>query len=736
MVKVKDSPYLAPDGTILVESWLQQAAALRPARDMQIIRNACVLSKLAGEEHPAPTNVSCLQQGLTMAEILLDLHLDADTIAAALVYNSVRYAGLNSEDVREHLGEQVEKLVRGTIQMDAIHSLPGLDLENHSQLENVRKMLLAMVEDMRVVIIKLAERTAIMRNLDFFDPKTQKQYAKETKEIYAPLANRLGIGQLKWELEDRSFRYLDSDDYHQIAKLLHENRIAREKYIEKIIATLKEILTAAHLKDFDVQGRVKHIYSIHRKMTRKKISFNELHDLNAVRVLVNTVEECYTVLSSVHSLWPHVPSEFDDYIATPKSNGYRSIHTALNGPENKIIEIQIRTFQMHKDSEHGVAAHWRYKEGGDQKAGYEAKIAWLRQVLEWQKELNRKGVTSQPENTTILDDRVYVFTPTGEIIDLQKGSTPLDFAYLIHSEVGHRCRGAKVNNHMVPLTYILNTGEQVEIVRGKHPNPSRDWLNPHLGYLKSTRAKAKVHHWFRLQDYDRNCAEGQNIVERECQRLALSHVDHDKIAHRLHYKNAKDMFAALGNGDLRISQIIGAIQIQQEVTKKASADIHIPLHAPSKTTGAGISIAGVGNLLTHTAQCCKPVPGDAIIGFITRGKGVAIHLRDCHNVLNLSEDHQNKLFEVDWGHTQFESYPAEIIVEAYDRSGLVRDITTLVANERMNLLALTTATNKTENIATIHLTLETPGLNELSKLLDRIKHIPNVFEVKRIAGHA
>lgn len=733
MVKIKESPHLAADGTINLEAWLQHIGNKRKTHDLHLIRHACVLSQLTGEEHPTLTGVSCLQQGLTMAEILLDLHLDNETIAAALVYNSVRYADLNLEDVTEHLGKQVSKLVNGTIQMDAIRTIPELtsETEDHVQLENVRKMLLAMAEDMRVVVIKLAERTAIMRYLDIFDETTAHQYAKETMDIYAPLANRLGIGQLKWELEDRSLRYLEPKAYQEIATLLNERRIDRERYIHDIVARLQTVLHDADVKKFEVSGRAKHIYSIYRKMLRKKVTYQQLFDINAVRILVGTVEDCYTALSLVHGLWQPIASEFDDYIATPKPNGYRSIHTAVIGPNNKNIEIQIRTFEMHKESEHGVAAHWRYKEGGLQKARYEAKITWLRQVLEWQKELTKTGATADLAQTAILEDRVYVLTPTGEIVDLPQGSTPLDFAYYIHSEIGHRCRGAKVNGNIVPLTYTLNTGEQIEILTARQPNPSRDWINPHLGFLKTARAKAKVHHWFKLQDYEKNLSEGHALLERELHRLAIEGMDHEKIAHKLHFKNSKDMLAALGCGDIRMAQILGTIQTQQEIAKKLVETIPtIPLRAPSKLTATGINIAGVGNLLTHTARCCKPVPGDDIMGFITRGRGVAIHRQDCRNVLDLSAQHRERLIEVAWGNVA-EAYPVDIMIDAYDRPGLVRDITTMFANERLNILALTTMTNRMEHTAHLSITLEIPGLTSLSRLFDKIKHLPNVINVKR-----
>lgn len=736
MVKIKDSLYLNSDGSVNVEAWLKHAAEFFNREDVHFIRHACVLTQLAGENHPTITGVSCLQQGLTMAEILFDLQSDKATITAALVYSSVQFTELSIDDIRDHLGEDVAKLVQGALQMNAIHTLSDHTTANHTQLENARKMLLAMVEDMRVVLIKLAERTAIMRSLKVFLPIIAKNFAQETMDIYAPLANRLGIGQLKWELEDLSLHYIEPQAYAEIATLLNERRIERDNYVQNFVTILKKALQDAHIQHFEIKGRAKHIYSIYRKMQKKKLTFQQLFDLNAVRILVNSIEECYTALSIVHSLWQPIAKEFDDYVATPKPNGYRSIHTAVIGPNNKNVEVQIRTYQMHQASEHGVAAHWQYKEGAQQKADYQAKIAWLRQVLDWQKELAKTGAAPQEaETTTFMDDRVYVFTPGGDIVDLPQGATPLDFAYHIHSEVGHRCRGAKVNGNIVPLTYTLNTGEQIEILTAKQPNPSRDWINPHLGYLTTARAKAKVHHWFKLQDYDKNCVDGQALLERECQRLAihLNEIDQEKLAQKLHFKIKKDMFAALGSGELRMVQIINAIQAQQESNKKITEENTnvIPLRPSKQSTPKGINIAGIGNLLTHTARCCKPVPGDAAIGFITQGHGVALHRRDCPNVLNLDEEKQQRLVEIDWGTKENQLYPIDIFIEAYDRPGLIRDISTLIASEKIPLISFNSATNKTDNIAHVNITVEINNLSILSKLFDRIRHIPNVLDVKR-----
>lgn len=731
MVKLKDSsPKTTTD--INLEAWLQSFATKLPLNDISLIQQACVLGQLAGEDQPTPSGESCLSQGLAMAEILSDLHLDIESIAAAIVYSSVHYSDLSIDDVKDHLGPQVAKLVAGVSQLDVIRSLQVNQEYNRTHIENIRKMLLAMAEDIRVVFIKLTERTCIMRAASVLSPAKQTELAKETMEIYAPLANRLGIGQLKWELEDLAFRYLEPEPYKKLASLVEERRIDREKYVENVITILTAELHQIGLMNFDISGRVKHIYSIYRKMVRKDVDYSQIYDIRAIRVLVNSIEECYTTLSIVHTLWEQIPQEFDDYIAHPKENGYRSLHTVVIGPHHKHIEIQIRTFEMHQEAELGVAAHWIYKEGPLKKAGYENKIAWLRQLLEWQKDLTlqEKSEIAQAE---IFGDRVYVFTPTGDIIDLPTEATPLDFAYHIHSEVGHRCRGAKVNGNIVPLTYKLQTGERVEILTTRDANPSRDWLNPHLGYLKSPRARAKVHHWFKQLDYGRNLADGQAILDKELRRLELRSIDTEKIAQQLNFKTAKDMLAALGCGDIRLSQILNVQESFEAAEKKSEPELLIPVQRSitEEHPATGINIQGVGNLLTHLARCCQPVPGDAIIGFITQGRGVSIHRNDCLNVLQLNQFSKERLIEVQWGQETQTFYPATIYITAYDRQGLLRDITTVLTNEKINLIAANTDTDKNENIAHISLTLEISSLSSLSKVLDRIQQLTNIISAKR-----
>lgn len=732
MVQIKNSLYLNNDGSINLEIWLHHAAMQRSQEDFKLIRQASILSQIVGETKTTPTHVSCLQQGLTMAEILLDLHLDKETIAASLIYSCVNYAELCLETVYEHLGPNVAKIIEGAKQMNAIRIASTAASLHQTQLENIRKMLLAMVEDMRVVLIKLAERTATMRTLDMLDTKISQAYARETLDIYASLANRLGVGQLQWELEDLSLHYLEPKVYTQIAELLKERLIDRESYIQIILSQLRKTLDNAHLYNFEVYGRVKHIYSIYKKMQQKKLKFEELYDLNAIRILVNTVKDCYNVLSIIHSLWSPISGQFDDYISTPKPNGYRSIHTAVTGPNRKILEIQIRTHQMHQESEHGLAAHWQYKETTQQqKESYQTKIAWLRQVLEWQKELVKRGKTIIPELTAVLDDRVYVFTPNGDILDLPKGSTPLDFAYHIHSELGHRCRGAKINGAIVPLTYQLKIGEQIEILTSKQESPSLDWLNPNLGYLHTARAKAKAHHWFKNQDYEKHLLQGEDLFNKEIQRLGLTTLDSDKLICKLHFKTKKDMFAALGSGDLRLAQLLNAIQSQEKQLASNLDQPEILLGKPRSSLPEGISIAGVTDLLTQTAGCCKPVPGDPIRGFITQSRGIVLHRDDCMHLLNLEPEKQNRLVEANWGQAASQVYPVNICVEAYNRPGLLRDVSTLIANEKLNLIALTLASDKPDPKASIKLTIEIPNLLSLGKVLDRIKQVPNVIDVRR-----
>lgn len=741
MVKVKEDAHFLNEGSIDAHAWLQHLILQQRYSNIELLRSACALSQIAGFDHATPSGESCTQQGLHIAEILADLEADADTLAAAIIYPSVEYADLALEDVEEQLNPRIAKLIAGVKRMNALHDLRN-SYANANQVDKIRKMLLTMVDDARVVLIKLAERLQALRTIAPLSDTFKQHVAKEAMAIYAPLAHRLGIGQLKWELEDLAFRYINADKYKEIAKGLQSRRLEREQYVENIVAIIKEKLLEAQVTDFKVYGRAKHIHSIYRKMQRKNLNLGQIYDAIAVRVLVPTLDECYTTLSIIHHLWKAIPEEFDDYIHHAKPNGYRSLHTAVIGPEQRTFEVQIRTTQMHEQAELGVAAHWKYKEGaGPGTIDHEKKIAWLREVLEWQKELATQEEKLSPVEQEHFEDRVYVFTPKNEIIDLPSGATPLDFAYHIHSEVGHRCRGAKINGHMVTINHVLKTGDQIEILTTNTPKPSRDWLNPQLGYITSPRARAKVHHWFKQQDYEKHAIGGREILERELHKLNMDFnlAQLEKIIDKFNFKSNEDLMAALGRNDIKFGQVLHYLQQLQPINLEG---IHLePIttkrYAQSATTvnvAKDIDILGVGNLLTNIAKCCHPVPGDSIIGYITLGRGVSIHRADCPNILQINTEQSARLLEVDWGKRSSYAYPVTIQINAFDRSGLLRDITQICATLRVNVAGLNSRIQKEENTAFIELVAEISDLQHLSQLLTQLEHIRNVLSVKRLSN--
>ncbi|MDG9928746.1 MULTISPECIES: GTP diphosphokinase [Pseudomonas] len=743
MVQVRAHQPINLDGSINLEAWLDHTLSVDPALDREALKAACEFAREVEQQANAAQNLwaegtSSFQTGLEIAEILADLKLDQDSLVAAVIYRAVREGKTSLKVVQEKFGLVVAKLIEGVLRMAAISASinprESVVVGSQAQVENLRKMLVAMVDDVRVALIKLAERTCAIRAVKHADDEKRHRVAREVFDIYAPLAHRLGIGHIKWELEDISFRYLEPDQYKQIAKLLHERRLDREQYIADVMQQLRDELTATGIKA-DISGRAKHIYSIWRKMQRKGLQFSQIYDVRAVRVLVPEVRDCYTALGIVHSLWRHIPKEFDDYIANPKENGYRSLHTAVIGPDGKVLEVQIRTQTMHEEAELGVCAHWKYK-GTDVKGGsdhYEEKMAWLRQVLEWHEELGDIGGLAEQLRVDIEPDRVYVFTPDGHAIDLPKGATPLDFAYRVHTQIGHNCRGAKVNGRIVPLTYSLQTGEQVEIITSKQGAPSRDWLNPNLGYITTSRARAKIVHWFKLQDREQNVAAGKAMLERDLSRLALQAVDFAKLAEKCNLKTAEDMYAALGAGDLRLAHAVNLAQ-QQVEPERASEQLElIPRRSSTPRPGrrGDIQIEGVGNLLTQMAGCCQPLPGDPIVGYITLGRGVSIHRQDCASVLQLAGREPERIIQVNWGPVPVQTYPVDVVIRAYDRSGLLRDVSQVLLNDRINVLAVNTRSNKEDNTASMLLTIEIPGLDSLARLLARISQLPNIIEVRR-----
>jgi GTP pyrophosphokinase len=715
-----------------LEQWLEELACLRPAAELEVIQRACVFADGAHRGQTRASGEPYVQHSLAVARILAELGLDPETLTAAILHDVVEDTGITLDDLKREFGPRIAALVDGVTKMKVIQVFRGDTGGTHkeqAQAESLRKMLLAMAEDVRVVLIKLADRLHNMRTLAALPVDKQQRIARETMDIYAPLANRLGIWQVKWELEDLSLRYLEPVTYKQIAGWLAEKRVDREAYIARFVDTLAQELKTSGVAA-EVTGRVKHIYSIWRKMQRKGKDFGEIFDVRAVRILVNDVRDCYAALGVVHSLWQHIPGEFDDYIATPKENNYRSIHTAVIGPQGKNVEVQIRTHDMHNQSELGVAAHWRYKEGAKHDKGFDDKIAWLRSLLEWKDEISGAAEFVDQFKSEVFSERVYVFTPKGNIVDLQAGATPLDFAYHIHTDVGHRCRGAKVNGHMVPLIYTLKTGDRVEVLTVKEGGPSRDWLSPHLGYLLTSKARSKVQSWFNQQNFESNVAAGRQTLEREFQRLGLHDVNYEKLAARFHHDKVDDFLAALGRGEIKPAQILTAVQDLVEPALKEARPAFVP-RARGARKPAGVSIRGVGNLLTRMAKCCNPVPGDAIVGFITRGQGIAIHRRDCPNALRHHNENEERLIEVEWGADSAQTYPVEVEVLAHERAGLLRDITGLFANEKVNVTAVNTQTDKGQYVARMTFTLEIPNVETLSRVLALLDQIPNVMDVRR-----
>ena len=716
-----------------VHQWLEQIGAEANPADIELIRQAYIVAEKAHQGQTRASGEPYVNHVVAVADILVNLHLDYESVAAAFLHDVVEDSDISLDSIRQQFGDSIADLVDGVTKMHAIDAQVDQYRNQHDQVqaESLRKLLLAMANDVRVVLIKLADRLHNMRTLKFLNSIKQKRIAQETIDIYAPLANRLGIWQIKWELEDLALRYLEPFEYKQIASYLDERRVDRERYIDNIVKVVSSELNNVGLHAL-VTGRPKHIYSIWRKMKKKGISFHNLYDVRAIRIIVDNVQQCYAALGVVHTLWRHIPNEFDDYIATPKENLYQSIHTAVIGPRGKSIEIQIRSDEMHEHAEWGVAAHWRYKEQSKNNAAYDKKIAWLRQLLDWKEESSNADDFIDRFKSEVFQDRVYVLTPTGDVMDLPQASTPLDFAYHVHTEVGNHCRGAKVDGRMVPLTYQLNSGEQVEILTTKNGKPSRDWLNPQLGYLNSSRALSKARHWFKLQNFDENCLNGHGVLEKELNRLGVRNINHQSIAKHFHFENTDDFLAAIGRGDINSIQLANAIN--RLTHKEQQAKQITPATRIRKTeTESDVTIQGVGNLLTHIGQCCKPVQGEPIIGYITQGRGVTIHRRDCRNILKMDDVRRMRLISVEWG-TQKESlYTVDIRIDAIDRINLLRDIFAVFTNEKINVTASNTSSDKNKNTALLQFTLEIKDVNQLSRTLNRLLQLENVMDVKRIS---
>jgi len=665
------------------------------------------------------------------AVIVADLYLDEISLAAALLHDVTEDCGVPFTDIEDRFGPEVSKLVEGMTRLDKIssHLLEGgLDrvVESEAQVESLRKMFVVTAEDIRVVLIKLADRLHNMRTLKALDPEKQQKIARETMEIYAPLAHRLGIWQIKWQLEDLSFRYLQPDTYRQIAKLIAARRVTRERYIARVSRILKEELEKAGI-NAEVTGRPKSIYSVYTKMERYAAEgkeFSDIHDLLALRVFVDNQPDCYSALGIVHSLWHPIPGQFDDFIANPKQNRYQGLHSTVMCLDGRPLEVQIRTHHMHRTAEYGVAAHWKYKEGAKKDIEFEEKITWLRQLMDWQRELSGTAFIESIK-TDVFQDQVFVYTPKGEIKELPRGATPLDFAYRIHTNLGHRCIGAKVNGRMVSLDYQLRNGDTVEVMATKlDRGPSLDWLNLNLGYVKTHHAREKIRQWFRRQERAENIERGRMILEKELRRLGIGFADRGRIAGLFKYDGVDDFLAAIGCGDISAHLIALKITAPDERLQTPSAAA-----PPKPKTTSPVQVLGAGDLLTHIAPCCQPAPGDEIIGFVTRARGVTIHRKDCPNVL--SEDEKERLVKVTWGKSGL-SFPVSIRVEALDRVGLLRDVTALVSDEKINIAAASLDDRSDETLS-IFLTLDIITIGQLGRLFSKLEGVPGVINVTRVS---
>ncbi len=684
------------------------------------------------EDLPDPAAAaSARREGTEICDILAPLGLPPVLNAAVLLYPAVRDGFINHETLKKAPFAELADLVDGLVQLGRFALppdwKPGEALATQ-QSEALRKMLLAVVSDARLVVARIGEQLYRLRNSKDASKDEQLAIALETQEIYAPLANRLGIWQLKWELEDLAFRFQHPDTYRQIAKTLNEKRIEREQFISDVKVRLQEELWNNGI-NAEIMGRPKHIYSIWRKMQRKHISQDQVFDVRAVRILVDDISQCYAALGIVHNVWAYLPGEFDDYIANPKDNDYQSLHTALIGPEGQTIEVQIRSRDMHRHAELGVAAHWRYKEGGGSKAAFDKKIRVLRQLLE---PTGNDGDLLDQIRGDVFEDRVYAISPKGDVVEMPAGATPLDFAYHVHTQIGHRCRGAKVNGRIVPLTYRVHNGDKIDIITGKEPHPSRDWLSPQLGYLAASRSRAKVRNWFRHRDQEQNKKHGREILERELSRLNVRDVSVDAIAKQLRMKNAETMYIALGAGDISSASVATALQ---HLRKDLSTDVIRKRRPGRKQTEktSGVAISGVGDLLYNFARCCRPVPPEEIVGYITIGRGVSVHRQDCGNFLNLNSRNPERVIEVDWGDSPDAIYPAELSLQAFDRNGLLKDISTVLSDEKVGVASVQSNTDKKTMQVEMSLSISVPGLPALSQVMTRLEQLPNVTTVRRKA---
>ncbi len=741
---------------VSIDYLLEHLPASFTAFDRENIQRAYAVAEKAHAGQKRASDEPYITHCIAVANILAELRMQPEVIIAGLLHDTVEDTPLTLEDLSNQFGEEVARLVNGVTKLDSLPRASRADrmtqpdavddkeltpeevtekVKRHKhQLakETIRKTILAMGDDVRIVLIKLADRLHNMRTLGYTKPEKQRRIAQETLDIYAQLANRLGIWQVKWELEDLAFRYVNPEKYKEIAEQLSERRSTREEQISQIVHKVQTALSDVGIQA-DVKGRPKHIYSIYNKMEKKGKTFDEVKDIRGVRLIVPDMPACYAALGIIHNHWRPIPTEFDDYIAAPKDNFYQSLHTAVLYEDGKPLEVQIRTPEMDQNSEYGIAAHWRYKEGSPRDAKYEQQIAALRKMMDWKEDVKDTEEFLDSIQSDVFQDRVYAFTPKGDTIDLPSGSTPIDFAYHVHTDIGHRCRGAKVNGKLVPLEYVLKTGQTVVILTSKQGGPSRDWLNSNLGLVKTQRARAKIRAWFKKQNREQNLSQGRQLLERELRRLGLGEINQEALARRFDYRNTDDFFVALSCGEINLNRIISEIDQQTSNTPDS-----IETSAPSaiESSGHGIALNGASGMAMQLARCCNPAPGDPISGYVTRGRGVTVHRQDCPNILRISAIEKERLVKVTWGE-QDNRYPVPIIIYAFDRQGLMNDISNLTSNEGVNITAANVIVNKkrsSADIAELHLTLEVRSLEHLARILGRIANLPNILEVRRLRG--
>ena len=732
---------------ILVGTLLDQLPDYYNPANREIVERAYRAAEEAHRNQKRQSGKPYITHCLEVASILAEMGAPAEVVAAGLLHDTVEDTRITLQDLRNDFGDTIANLVDGVTKLTHLPRVSRGDqhLDEHGKdngknpqmaevearrrkqelaSETLRKTFLAMGEDVRVVLIKLADRLHNMRTLSAMPDEKRKRIARETLDIFAPLANRLGIWHMKWELEDLGFQYYNPEKYEEIAQELgHEDQPERQAQIESIKQNLVQLLKRNNIGVIEISGRPKHIFSIYKKMMQKDKPFDLVRDVRAVRILVPDIPACYSTLGVIHTTWRPIPGEFDDYIAAPKDNFYQSLHTAVIYDDRRPLEVQIRTPEMHQNAEYGIAAHWRYKEGNrNSDKIFEERIKWLRSMMDWRADVSDATEFVEGMKTDVFRDRVYIFTPRGDIIDLSAGSTPIDFAYHVHTDIGHRCRGARVNGKLVPLHQELKTGDQVEILTAKRGGPSRDWLNSNLGLVRTQRARSKIKAWFKKQEDEQNLAQGRATLERELQRLGIPELNFDTLARDMGYKTSEEFFIALGCGDLPLSRVIRRLSEKEE-----TSNILAPGGVTSKPISTGaIEVLGLKDLLSQMAKCCNPAPGDQIVGYITRGRGATIHRQDCPNILQIQD--KERLLQVDWGKVE-NTYPVPIKVKAFDRQGLMGDISTLLDSENINIVDINVNVNRT--LAVINLVVEVKNLSQLSRILTRIENLPNVLEAHR-----